>query len=225
MVKDLLSGEIFNEKQLEEKDLISAILRNEGGDYIFWLLESLLRSSADIGKSLGVRMVDTCFSICLANLDFQESLLENVTRLLASLCSNSPSLIGYILEKSEDSFIAVERIVLRLFEQLPIEKWDPVEADVIILENMLKDPLNSGKSKLARNLISAVNWEEGKSARHCHKALCFAITNLYLDYMGRRKSSGIVNSASKVIFNSAKKLASIVDEEQEFYDWCWYYIM
>jgi hypothetical protein len=82
---------------------------------------------------------------------------------------------------------------------------------------MLKDPLLSGKSNLARKLISEVKWEEKKSPHYCHKALCFAITNLYLDYFGRNQNMGILKGA----LDSAKKFAYRVDQQAEFTEWCW----
>jgi hypothetical protein len=140
---------------------------------------------------------------------------------LLCLCNCRPAIISYILAEAIENFDMIQSAVFNLFIELPISKWTPTIKDIDIVENMLKDPIISLKSKLGRFIVDKINWEENFDiSLQLHKKLALSLANIHLDNTGRRNShsgySEILNVAYEVTTNfSNQKSASIT-----FSDWC-----
>ncbi|KAJ3120316.1 Ectopic P granules protein 5 [Nowakowskiella sp. JEL0407] len=142
---------------------------------------------------------------------------ENGIKALTSLCKCFPHLISALLswvrsnlksasisiDSSPDtasftwSPVTLELIstsYMELFNSLPIYNWQPDLSDLDILHNMLKDPIGSVKFKLAKLVLSNLNWGEVQSSnpgekgryslflpRSHHRAVAIAVSNIYLD--------------------------------------------
>ena len=233
-MEELLSGNLFSEGSMsapevaDDSSLATVILRDNDPSYLFQLLQKLIMNGADMGKMIGNKIVLTCFEICLSNADFQAKLLPHVRLTLAALCSFSHYLIGLIIQKSLEKFTAMESIIIDFFELLPLEKWIPQPVDIMLIENMLKDPIGSIKSTLACRIADAIMWEN-----HCdisyetQKNLAFALVNIHLDLLGRNAPTGIIQETKSAIAKSAKILAGgigFVDTRdcfEEFNYWIW----
>ena len=233
MVRQIMDGSIFGNSftaKMETDDLISIILlKQKNLEYIFALLDTLLCVKLQNHNSLILQeVVAFCFQCCLRNVDLQKLTLEHVTKLLKSICNKNAEYCGSILEEIQARFAIFEGIALGMFKCLPIRNWTPSFSQINELENMLKDPLASSKSVLARYLIENINWNNNSGiSLESRKHLALSIVNTYLDYDGRRKNLQRT-SISRALFSSAvemtQKITSVPFGENqflEFYKWCW----
>ena len=232
VMEDILSGRLFQEVGYAEAEgdstLLAVLLRSKDSEYLFNLLQKLLLVGADMGKIVGNKIVSCCFEICLSNKDFQQTLFSPVRDTLNALCRYSPHLIGFITQRCMEKFPVVEGLVLDLFVSLPLARWKPLLVDVLLIENMLKDPIGSAKSKLACLLIDSILWEEQQSISYeAQKTLAYALVNIHLDVLGRSLPSGLIQETTSVISKSAKKIVTgigfpTMDSVETFNEWIWY---
>ncbi|KAJ3302970.1 Ectopic P granules protein 5 [Kappamyces sp. JEL0829] len=229
-IHDILDGSIFRDVPGKDKSidyLVHALLRNEDEGYIFNLLVKLLELGGKIGQVMGIQIIECCFQICLSHSDLQQQLFVHVKKTLYSLCRTSPAFIGNILQRSGAHFKTMEAILPELFQFLPLDSWHPLPPDVLILENLLKDPVGSAKSNLARSIIDRIDWEhsqvrtccitQDKISIDCQKILALALVNIHLDLLGRAATTGLVHSASTLVTHSL----GAVDKNLEFEKWSW----
>ena len=227
---NIVDGSIFlnNGDVGEVEDFMSiVILRNQKIEYIFALLDTIARTRQLSSASLSQIVIFACKN-CLRNVEIQREIFPYIVNLLSSVCKLTPRLCGIVMREIHSRFIVVQEIALDLFKKLPIHNWIPTHEEVIELENMLKDPLDSPKSILARFVIGKISWNQPMSITlESRKHLALAIVNTYLDYEGR-KNSLQRTSVPRAIFTSAiemtQKLSSIPFGENlflEFHKWTW----
>ena len=230
VLDDLLSGTIFlgilkNDSQEPNRDfLIQALLRKGKSDYFFLLLQKLITTGGNISSLIGNQIINTCFAICLSNSDFQKELFPMVRETLAILCSHSAFLIGFVLQRTMESFSIMENIAIDLFCALPLSKWIPEPVDLIIIENMLKDPIGSSKSNLACEILDQIDWQNPLIKYECLKVLGLALVNIHLDLLGRDLNpGGIIQGTAAVVQSSAVYFlrGPLKYSHQSFSSWTW----
>lgn len=111
----------------------------------------------------------------------QENCCKNARILLTHITSKYPSLFSYILRIVETNIDKIGSLSLYLYEELPISIWKPDDSDIMMITNLLKsNDINHPGSKLARMIISRLNWDlVGESlfipyTYHCKIALLVA---------------------------------------------------
>jgi hypothetical protein len=190
IVGKIMNGSIFTsiEKSMNQDFLSIVILRYQNIDYLFALINKIVNTKPFSDIQLK-NLISFCCKSCLGNVDIQRVTVKPVSRLLASVCKMNHNLCGATLHDIQSQFSIVKDVALSIFRSLPVEKWIPTHADVLEMENMLKDPLESPKSVLARYLIGEVSWNRcAVISLESRKHLALAIVNTYLDYEGRRKN-------------------------------------
>ncbi|XP_017775624.1 PREDICTED: ectopic P granules protein 5 homolog [Nicrophorus vespilloides] len=90
----------------------------------------------------------------------QESCSKNARILLTHITSKYSNLLSNILKAVKDNISAIQSYSLYLYEELPISAWKLTDADLEIISNLLlNNNINSVESKLARMILSRLNWE------------------------------------------------------------------
>ncbi|KAJ3269380.1 hypothetical protein HDV01_001455 [Terramyces sp. JEL0728] len=202
------------------ESLLVALIR-ESDSIILDILQLLLFNLQVLDVSIGHSIINACFSVCFCNKDLQSSLFDKASSIVNTVCTKIPSIIGYTLKKVRDNFAVLESISLQIYKNHPCDMWSPSSSDVLVLENLLKDPINSSKSNLARYIIDKINWEgNDEILPECHRQIGLAITNIYLDHIGRPNPQNRVYSASNAIIQTAISAIKTTNEET-FSEWCW----
>ncbi|KAJ3317662.1 hypothetical protein HDV06_001319 [Boothiomyces sp. JEL0866] len=202
------------------ESLLVALIR-ESDSIILDILQLLLFNLQSLDISIGQSIINACFSVCFCNKDLQSNLFEKSNSIVTIVCRKVPGLIGYTLKKVRDNFSVLESISLQIYKSHPCEIWAPNSSDVQVLENLLKDPINSSKSNLARYIIDKIDWERNEDILpECHRQIGLAITNIYLDHIGRPSPQSRVYTASNAIIQTAISAIKSSSEET-FSEWCW----
>ncbi|KAJ3252035.1 hypothetical protein HK103_001872 [Boothiomyces macroporosus] len=200
--------------------LLVALIR-ESDSIILDILQLLLFNLQSLDISIGQSIINACFSVCFCNKDLQVSLFDKANSIVTIVCRKVPGLMGYTLKKVRDNFSVLDSISMQIYKSHPCDIWAPNSSDVQVLENLLKDPINSSKSNLARFIIDKINWEKNEEiAPECHRQIGLAITNIYLDHIGRPSPQSRVYTASNAIIQTAISAIKSSNEET-FSEWCW----
>ncbi|ENN72840.1 hypothetical protein YQE_10520, partial [Dendroctonus ponderosae] len=102
----------------------------------------------------------------------QESCSKSSRILLSHLLSKHPSLLSAILKKVQENVDKIGSLVLYLYEDIPLSIWNLAEEDFSIIERLLLNyPAGSNQTKLARMVLSRLNWDLLSYEKHCATAI------------------------------------------------------
>lgn len=102
----------------------------------------------------------------------QESCSKSAKSLLTHLTSKYPHLLSNIFHKVKDNMKTIGSLALYLYEELPITVWDLSEDDLDNLAKLLlHNNITTDESKLARMIISRLNWNSLPHEKQCDVAL------------------------------------------------------
>ncbi|KAI8909017.1 hypothetical protein EDD86DRAFT_247294 [Gorgonomyces haynaldii] len=220
----LLNG-ILNGKQWkrgksgEELDVMVQYLISTGSDapYLFTLIRELMNLSD--GVDLEKRVIQLCFDLCFRNADLQEILEHEAISTIAQICNNRPAAVSQVLANMLSGSESVQQVMNTVFERIVLKRWEPTLEDVQLLSDMLKDPLQSPKSKLCRYIIDQTHWQH--LSAHVQRQLAVQIVNVYLDTRDRKSTIKQVARKGLQAASAVIPLGDIRSESQLFLDWCW----
>lgn len=96
----------------------------------------------------------------------QETCCKTARILLTHITSKHPHLLSRILTLVKENITKINTYALYLYEELPLSIWTLQDDDFKIISSLLLDnPNGSDESRLARMIISRLNWdliEEGR---------------------------------------------------------------
>uniref|UniRef100_A0A1Y1N595 Ectopic P granules protein 5 homolog n=2 Tax=Photinus pyralis TaxID=7054 RepID=A0A1Y1N595_PHOPY len=125
----------------------------------------------------------------------QESCSKNARILLTHITSKYPELLSDILGGIRKKFANIGSLSLYLYEELPLSVWIPSAGDIeIIIIWLTQNVIASDESRLARMILSRLNWGMDDGA-------------LFLPY--------------SLHFKVALLLAEIVEQEAGYLQWAW----
>jgi molybdopterin converting factor small subunit len=226
MLGMFVKGQLFSglHRGTEDEIWLQQLLRESDPLYLFEFIDMLLTAEHKGNPNVDERIIMLSLKHCLRNTDFQERLYPQIKQTLQRLCDLRPMNISLILEETRSNFMSFDHLVADLFQTILSPYWTPSSKDIEILENLLKDPIDSTKATLARQIIDKVDWEgllDIPSAYH--KRIGLTIANIHLDYVGRSQETipgKLLSSAIEI----TQKLASVSlyqTQQKLFADWCW----
>ncbi|KAK5643248.1 hypothetical protein RI129_007093 [Pyrocoelia pectoralis] len=125
----------------------------------------------------------------------QEACSKNARILLTHITSKYPELLSDILISIKKWFAKIGSLTLYLYEDLPLSIWIPSTTDMeIIIAWLTQNVITSNESRLARMILSRLNWGMDNGS-------------LFLPY--------------GLHFKVAVLLAEIVEQEQGYLQWAW----
>lgn len=140
--------------------------------------------------------VDDVFQVGFISEATQGTCSKNARILLTHLTSKHPHLLSDILKCVKKNLNKVGSLSLYLFEDLPLVIWRPLPADMVTIGCWLtQNAITSEESKLARMILSRLNWgltEKG---------------TLFLPY--------------SLHFEVALLIAEAVEQEPNYLTWAW----
>ncbi|KAJ8949814.1 hypothetical protein NQ318_000512 [Aromia moschata] len=102
----------------------------------------------------------------------QESCSKSARILLTHLTSKYPHLLSNILREVKENIDKIGALVLYLYEELPLSIWKITDADLDLISRLLlNNPLVTNESKLARMILSRLNWDTLPYEVHCDVAI------------------------------------------------------
>ncbi|KAF5275551.1 hypothetical protein FQR65_LT04154 [Abscondita terminalis] len=125
----------------------------------------------------------------------QENCSKSARILLTHITSKYPYILSEIVLAIKKQFSSIGNLSLYLFEELPLSIWKPTKSDMEVISNWLThSPISSDESRLARMILSRLNWglQDGV---------------LFLNY--------------KLHFKVALLLAQVVEQESGYLQWAW----
>lgn len=119
------------------------------------------------------------FQIGYVSAATQETCAKNARILLTHITSKYPYLLSDVLKIVKENIFVIGSLCLYLYEELPLSIWRPNENDLDIITKWLtQNSITSNESRLARMIISRLNWDltnEGSLVlpydMHCRVAL------------------------------------------------------
>jgi hypothetical protein len=161
LLKDVIDGKIFMLKDNGDQIVAYLITIGQEVSHYFPFLSSLVKDfEGQMFIKASELIITSGFDLCLGNSDIQPNTLESFVEVLIALTSKVPQLISFTLSETRSKFANISVVIFSIFEKLPIELWIPEISDIRIIEGMLKDPLESPKSKLAQLLVTKLQWEK-----------------------------------------------------------------
>lgn len=125
----------------------------------------------------------------------QEKCSKNARILLTHITSKYPTLLSNVLVIVENNLEKIGPYSLYLYEELPLSIWKPNRKDVELIAKLFRrKSITSDDSKLARMIISRLNWD-------------FINNELFIPYEIHRTIALLV--------------AEVVDEEPGYTQWAW----
>ncbi|KAJ8984461.1 hypothetical protein NQ317_012527 [Molorchus minor] len=102
----------------------------------------------------------------------QESCSKSARILLTHLTSKHPHLLSDILRIVKDNIEKIGPLVLYLYEELPLQIWKLTDTDLDIISRLLlNNSITSNDNKLARMILSRLNWDSLSYDTHCDVAI------------------------------------------------------
>nr|CAH7757239.1 unnamed protein product [Callosobruchus chinensis] len=141
---------------------------------IYYLLNTfanmaLARTEADM-EFIQSAMIDL-LKIGFINQSTQDSCSKSSRILLTHITSKYPHLLSNVLKEVEDHIDKIGPFALYLYEDLPLSVWKIADCDIEILSKLLLNAATTNESKLARMILSRLNWDEICYDIHCDVAL------------------------------------------------------
>jgi hypothetical protein len=226
MLESFVKGKLFSgfSQYSEDEIWLQQLLRESDPLYLFEFIDLLLSAEHKGNPAVDARIILLSLTHCLRNRDFQEGLYPQIRLILQRLCDLRPANISFILEETRANFAPFEHLVFDLFQNILSSHWTPMTKDIEILENLLKDPFDSTKATLARQIIDQIDWEGSMDIpAPLHKRIGLTIANIHLDYVGR-SSESIPGKLLHSAFEITQKLSSLQlyhSQQKQFADWCW----
>ncbi|XP_060530773.1 ectopic P granules protein 5 homolog [Cylas formicarius] len=139
----------------------------------------LLNTFANMALARGDRDVDFVRAAVLDLLQVgfisettRDSCYKSARILLTHLTSKHPHLLSEILASVKDNIDRIKSLALYLYEELPLSVWTLTYNDLEIIAGLLlNSPVASDESKLARMILSRLNWDLLPYEMHCDTAL------------------------------------------------------
>lgn len=89
----------------------------------------------------------------------QDSCSKTSRILIAHITSRYPNLLSQVLHIVKNNMDRVKAYSLYLYEELPLSIWVPSEEDIRIISNfLLTHPHDTNENRLARMILSRLNW-------------------------------------------------------------------
>ncbi|XP_063908736.1 ectopic P granules protein 5 homolog [Zophobas morio] len=101
----------------------------------------------------------------------QEICSKSARTLLTHITSKHPHLLSMILKEVKENIETAGPLVLYLYEELPLTIWRISEDDLAIIAWLLSNNIACNESKLARMILSRLNWDILPYDMHCDVAL------------------------------------------------------
>ncbi|KAG5874036.1 hypothetical protein JTB14_007998 [Gonioctena quinquepunctata] len=102
----------------------------------------------------------------------QESCSKSARILLSHITSKYPHLLSNVLKEVKDNMDKIGSLSLYLYEELPLTVWKFSDKDLEIISRLLlNNPMTSNENKLARMILSRLNWNDISYEIHCDVAL------------------------------------------------------
>ncbi|KAF7282452.1 hypothetical protein GWI33_002679 [Rhynchophorus ferrugineus] len=102
----------------------------------------------------------------------QDSCAKSARILLAHITSKHPHLLSDILKKVRDNMATIRDLALYLYEDIPLSIWMLTDDDMNIIAGLLmRYTINDVETKLARMILSRLNWDLLPYEKHCDTAL------------------------------------------------------
>ncbi|XP_050307718.1 ectopic P granules protein 5 homolog [Anthonomus grandis grandis] len=102
----------------------------------------------------------------------QETCSKSARILLSHITSKYPALLSDILKAVYDNMDTVGSLSLYLYEEIPLTIWIITDDDLRRIERLLLNfPVNTSQTKLARMILSRLNWDIIPYEKHCETAL------------------------------------------------------
>jgi hypothetical protein len=101
----------------------------------------------------------------------QEICSKSARTLLTHITSKHPHLLSMILHDIRENMEAVGSLVLYLYEELPLTVWNISDDDLSTVSLLLSKNVATNESKLARMILSRLNWNILPYDVHCDVAL------------------------------------------------------
>lgn len=90
----------------------------------------------------------------------QETCSKSTRILLTHITSKYPHLLGKILSLVKENMSKIASYALYLYEELPLSVWEVQDEDIKIISGLLLDnAITTDESRLARMIISRLNWD------------------------------------------------------------------
>lgn len=90
----------------------------------------------------------------------QETCSKSARILLTHITSKHPHLLNQILRIVKENISKITSYALYLYEELPLSIWVLQDEDIKIISNLLLDnAITTNESRLARMIISRLNWD------------------------------------------------------------------
>jgi hypothetical protein len=166
LIKTIVEGSFSKDDTDEPNEYMTRILVSAGTESqeIFPTLIDALLSHPNIDvfniAEPGTSLIDAVFNLCFANAHLKLVIQDSVVASIVRLTGKYPFLISTFLKKTREFFPIVESFICPIFKMLDLSIWLPDMNDFLIMENLLKDPVNSVKCSLGQIIIDGVNFEK-----------------------------------------------------------------
>ena len=183
-------------------------------------------------------IIQRAFVLCFKTADLRPFLVDSVIDTLCKLSHLYPPIISKILKQSRSNFLAIQEHVYPLLLKLPWSTWPPDMDDIRVIENMLKDPLDSINLKVGKHIMEQIQWEQMSPFNPneplvplvCQRRIAIQLVNIHLDSLGKAKSRNSIFKATTLVAKGALGVArdyapmlpKLTDEPAAFSSWCWY---
>lgn len=154
--------------QLEEK------LASLADDELYYLLNTfanmaLARPSGEVEfiKAVTKDLLEVGFVSKIT----QESCSKSARTLLTHITSRYPDLLSMVLDDVGKQLEAIGLLALYLYEELPLTIWNVTENDLELISRFLSSGISTTESKLARMILSRLNWDILPYKMHCSVAI------------------------------------------------------
>ncbi|KAL1505767.1 hypothetical protein ABEB36_005253 [Hypothenemus hampei] len=102
----------------------------------------------------------------------QETCSKSAKILLTHLCSKFPTLLSSILKEVQENLDKMGDYSLFLYEEIPLSIWKLSDNDFIIIGRLLlNNPATTVQTKLAKMILSRLNWDLLPYEKHCDTAV------------------------------------------------------
>ncbi|XP_028134145.1 ectopic P granules protein 5 homolog isoform X1 [Diabrotica virgifera virgifera] len=102
----------------------------------------------------------------------QENCCKSARILLTHITSKYPHLLSNILKEVKDNMDKIGALSLYLYEELPLSVWKITESDLELISRLLlNNSMSTYENKMARMILSRLNWDTIPYEIHCDVAI------------------------------------------------------